>query len=79
MEKIIENATIIYKNGKKEFYNAISVKENGIFIGDIKFINHGYIPNNKIQKLIFLNRDGKSINFDLKKVKREEIIKWIKK
>ena len=75
MEKLIENATIIYKNGKKEFYNAISVKENGIFIGDIKFINHGYIPNNKIRKLIFLNRNGKSINFDLKKVKREEIIK----
>jgi len=73
MDKIIENATIILKNGKKEFYNAITVEENGIYTGDVKFINQSYIPKNQIQKIIFLNRNGKPKNIDLKKLYREEI------
>jgi hypothetical protein len=73
MEKIIENAKIIYKNGKKEFYNAITVEENGIYTGNVKFINQSYIPKNQIQKIIFLNKNGKSKNIDLKKSDREEI------
>ena len=76
MEKIIENATIIYKSGKKEFYNAITVKENGIYTGDIKFINQSYVPINLIQKIIFLNQNGKSKNLLIKNVNREEKIKW---
>ena len=75
MEKIIENATIIYNNGKKEFYNAITVKENGIYTGDIKFINHSYIPKNQIQKIIFFNRNGKQKNIELKVPYKEEKIK----
>ena len=75
MEKIIENATIIYKSGKKEFYNAITVKENGIYTGDIKFINQSYVPINLIQKIIFLNQNGKSKNLVIKNVNREEKIK----
>ena len=68
MEKIIENVTVIFKNGKREYYDAISIGENGIFTGDIKFINHGFLPKNKIHKLIFLDNDGKSINFNLEKI-----------
>ena len=42
MVKIIENATIIFKNGSKEFFDAISITENGIYTGHIGLKNNKF-------------------------------------
>jgi len=36
MQNIIENATIIYKNGLKKICEAISITEKGVYTGCIK-------------------------------------------
>ena len=87
MQNIIENATIIYVDGLKEIFDAIILKENGIYAGHIKsvnkdkkeFINHSYIPRNQIKKIIFLTENGEIKDIDFKKPNREENIKWIRK
>lgn len=62
MEKIIENATIYYKSGSKEIYDAISIVEKGVYTGEIKsiekdekFIQKKFVPIDQIQKIIFFN------------------------
>jgi len=75
MSNVIENATIIYMNDLKEIFDAIILKENGIYTGHIKllnedkkeFINHSYIPRNQIKKIIFLTEDGEIKDIDFKK------------
>jgi hypothetical protein len=72
MQNIIENATIYYKNGFKEIYDAISIIDKGVYTGKIKsidtngggFIHHKFIPKVQIQKIIFLNKNGKSKDID---------------
>jgi hypothetical protein len=71
MKEIIENATIIYKNGYKEIYDAISIINNGIYTGEIKsnnskieFIHQKFIPKDQILKIIFLNKKGQTRNID---------------
>jgi hypothetical protein len=82
MEKIIENATIIYKNGLRRIFNAISIQNKGVYIGFIKnnnyrthFINHSFIPIDQIKKIVFFNDKGKNENIilskDIKEVKRK--------
>lgn len=73
MQDIIENATIIYKDGLKKIYEAISITKKGVYTGYIKpknkkgeeFVNHSFIPRDQIQKIMFLNEHGKSKNIDL--------------
>jgi len=73
MEKIIENATIFYKNGIKVFYDAISISESGVFIGNKKtknnttekFVNHTFIPRNQIERIIIFDKQRKIIDIDL--------------
>ena len=36
MKDVIENATIIYKNGLKKIVDALSISEKGVFTGYIK-------------------------------------------
>ena len=72
MDEILENATIIFKNGDKEFCNAISIGDKGVYTGKVKsinensdrFINFGFIPKDQIQKIIISNDDGKSKDID---------------
>ena len=67
MEKIIENATIIYHNGLKKIHDAISITDNGVYIGYIKysnntekiFVNNGFIPKDQIKKIVFSNNKVK--------------------
>jgi hypothetical protein len=81
MDKIIENATIIYRNGQKEIFDAITLKVNGIYTGHIKllnegkkqFINHSYIPKDQVKKISFLTDNGKIKDIDLKENKEENI------
>ena len=73
MNKIIENATIYFKNGKQEFYKSILLREKGVCVGTIindsdnntKFVDQEFIPLYQIQKIIVFNEQGKSrdINF----------------
>ena len=87
MQDIIENVTIIYKNGYKELCDAISISEKGVYTGQIKktnkngeeFINHSYIPKDQIQKIMFFNIDHKLKVIDFKKYYREENEKWKEK
>ncbi len=81
MQNIIENATIFYKNGLKEIYDAISIIDKGVYTGRIKsinkndeFIHHEFIPKDQIQKIIFLKK-GKTKLIDFNNFNREEIIK----
>jgi hypothetical protein len=82
MENIIENATIFYKNGLKKIYDVISIQNKGIYIGFIKnnngrkkFVNHSFIPNDRIKKIVFLNNKGNLENIflsnDIKEVRRK--------
>lgn len=59
----IEMAQIIYNDGKKDFFEAIQISENGVFTGRIinnNFVNGGFIPKQSI-KHIFSN--GKKLYF----------------
>jgi hypothetical protein len=81
MRDIIENVTIIYKDGGKKICDAISITEKGIYTGYIKlkgnnddnFIDSGFIPLKYIDKILFISKDGK-----LKKKKIGSKIKKIK-
>ena len=63
MNQVIENATIIYKNGLKKIYDAISITDKGVYTGEIKnkdknnmeFVNHSYIPIDQIKKISFFD------------------------
>jgi hypothetical protein len=80
MKNIIENATIIYKNGLRKIVDALSITKKGIYIGKIKlnhnskdeFLNYSFIPINQIKKINFLNERGESIDVFLEKCDREE-------
>jgi hypothetical protein len=82
MEKKIENATIFYKNGLKKICDLISIQNKGVYICFIKnnngrknFVNHSFIPNDRIRKIVFLNNKGNLENIflsnDIKEVKRK--------
>ena len=66
MHDIIENATIIYKNGLKKNCEAISITEKGIYTGFIKsknnhsedFIDSGFIPIKYIEEILFITKGG---------------------
>jgi hypothetical protein len=71
MEDIIENATIIYKNGLKKSYDAISITDKGVYAGHIKnkdgmeFVNHSFIPIDQIKKISFFDsNENKDIDFE---------------
>lgn len=70
MEKLIKNATIIYKNGFKKFCDAISITEKGVYTGHLKssnnmeFINSNFIPMDQIKKIFVFNENGKQKNLD---------------
>jgi hypothetical protein len=76
MQVLIENATIIYKNGLKEICETISVTEKGVYTGEIKSINenrrdfiyHCFIPKDQIQKIMVVNEEGKVKDIDFKKI-----------
>jgi hypothetical protein len=67
MNDIIENATIIYKDGLKKIFDAISITEKGVYTGYIKsnkddyidFIDSGFIPIEYIEEILFISKDGK--------------------
>jgi hypothetical protein len=72
MSDLIENATIVYKNGFRRICEVISISEKGVYTGFIKssrnkdvFVNNSFIPTDQIRKIIILKRDGKikNINF----------------
>jgi hypothetical protein len=71
LENLIENVTIIYKNGLKRFCDAISITEKGVYTGHIKnsnekeFINSNFIPINQIKKILAFNKNGNCQNIDL--------------
>ncbi len=59
----IEMAQIIYNDGKKDFFEAIQISENGVFTGRIinnNFVNGGFIPKQSIKHII---SNGKKIFF----------------
>jgi hypothetical protein len=75
MQEIMENATIIYKNGLREIFDAISIANKGVYTGQIRqnnkeigFINHSYVPNDQIEKILVFNANGESKNINFNKV-----------
>ena len=86
MKDILENVTIIHRNGSREICDAISITENGVYLGEIKktndkedFINYGFIPKDQILKIIFfdINGDARDIDFTDKKIGGRK--KWTEK
>lgn len=73
MKKIIENATILQKNGVKQIYDAIHITKKGIYTGRIAttreegdvFEDHGFIPRDQIERVTICNDHGKSKDIDL--------------
>ena len=88
MDKILKNATIIYTDGSKENYEAISINSKGIYTGNIesyseknselKIFDHRFIPFNNVKKIIYINDEGYEKTRFLKDI-REELEKWEKK
>ena len=74
MQNIIENATVVYKNGLKKICEAISMTEKGVYIGYIKpknendeeFVNHSFVPKDQIQNILFFSENGKLKNIKVK-------------
>ena len=75
MKDILENVTIIYKNGLREIFNAISIVNRGVYTGqikkinnnDIEFVNHSFIPKDQIDRILIFNSNGESKNIDFNK------------
>ena len=75
MNDLIENATIIYKNGLKKICDAISITEKGVYTGFIKssnenkekFVNNSFIPLDQIKKIMIFNENGKLKNLNFEK------------
>ena len=72
MNDLIENATIIYKNGLKKICDAISITEKGVYTGFIKssnenkeeFVNNSFIPMDQIKKIMVFTENGNLKNLD---------------
>jgi hypothetical protein len=82
MKNIIENATIIYKNGLKKIFDAISISDKGVFTGYIKsnseiekFVCYSYIPKDQIEKIMVLNENNQSNDIDFNKNFNAEVEK----
>jgi adenine deaminase len=75
MEEIIENGTIVFKNGSKKSYDVLSLTKTGVFTGHIKestnynkkFIDQGFIPKDQIQKILVLNKHSRWTEIDFEK------------
>ena len=75
MNDLIENATIVYKNGLKKICEAISITEKGVYTGFIKssnenkekFVNNSFIPLDQIKKIMIFNENGKLKNLNFEK------------
>ena len=73
MKNVIENATVIHKNGLRQIYDAIQITKKGIYIGRIilkmeereEFEDHGFIPRGQIQKITVCNKYGQLRDIDL--------------
>ena len=72
MDNLIENATIVYKNGFRKICEVISITDKGVYTGFMKslglkdvFVNNSFIPVDQIRKIIVFNNNGKikSITF----------------
>ena len=72
MENILENATIVQKNGLKQLFDAIVITKKGIYTGVIniknegteKFEEHGFIPKDQIEKISIFNEEGRQKDID---------------
>jgi hypothetical protein len=69
---ILEIVQIIYNDGKKDFFEAIQISNNGVFTGRIinnNFVDGGFIPKKSIKhifkngKKIFFKKNQKLVNF----------------
>ena len=52
--KIFKNVIIIYNDGKKDFFEASYISDEGVVTGRIKnnkFVNGGFIPKNNIKSI----------------------------
>lgn len=72
MKAIVENVTILHKNGAKQFYDAIHITKKGIYTGRIIITNeegevfedHGFIPRDQIQRIMIYGEQGKLKDID---------------
>jgi len=68
IEDIIENATVSFKTGGKQLFDAIKIVKNGIYIGQfhtendstIRFEEHSFIPHDQIEKITVCTDHGKT-------------------
>jgi hypothetical protein len=64
--KILENVKIIYTDGKKDYFEAVDITNEGVFTGRInynkQFVRGGFIPKNHIEKI-----EGKKIKLKIEK------------
>ncbi|UCB59190.1 MAG: hypothetical protein JSV67_02535 [Thermoplasmatales archaeon] len=54
MNNIIKDATVIYTDGVKEYFDAIRITDKGILIGKIidgEFVDYGFIPKQSIKQI----------------------------
>lgn len=82
MDKVLKNATIIYNDGSKENYEAISITLNGVYTGkiesnykennEVKIFDHRFIPFENIERIIYLNKSGKEKKYYCKDFREEK-------
>ena len=81
MNRIIKDAIIIYKNGSKEVFSAVSIDKNGVYPGHIitnskgkqnTFIEHGFIPKDHIKKIYRSCEEKQHLEIDLIEEEKEE-------
>jgi hypothetical protein len=81
MDKLLKNATILYSDGSRENYEAISINSKGIYTGkiesdskknnELKIFDHRFIPFENVKKIIYINKDGKEKTRLLKEIREE--------
>ena len=54
---IIEDATIIFRNGDTELFDAILISEKGVYVGSMKSLNLEKNSSNEFEEYRFIPRD----------------------
>jgi hypothetical protein len=80
MQKIIKNVTVVYKDGNKKLFEAVSIVDDGVYTGSFNkknrskpvFVDSGFIPIDHVEKICGLSEEIDNLNIEYKIKKRRK-------
>jgi hypothetical protein len=81
MDRLLKNAIILYTDGSRENYEAISINSRGIYTGkidsgskknnELKIFDHRFIPFENVMKITYIDKNGNEKTSLLKDIREE--------